>query len=71
MQALIQLSNYGPGAIIGIVFAILFYLERKRCQQLSDKLTELATSSIKAEMNHSKVYEANIRVLESIDRRLS
>jgi len=70
-QILLQLATHGPGIGIGVVFLIMFYLERKRCTQLSDKLIELATVSIKSDIEHTHVYEANVKVLESIDRRLS
>lgn len=65
-----QLANYGPGALVGIVFAFLYFGERKRGQEASDKLYELGTASVKSESEHARILESTLRVLESIDRRI-
>ena len=77
-KTLFQLGTYGPLGIMVAIGFMLFFMERKRNDRMQDKqdelagkLHDLAMASIKSDMEHTRVNEVNVKVLESIDRRLS
>jgi hypothetical protein len=70
IKALSSLYVYGPLGILAVLGFILFFLERKRVTELTDKLSELSNASIKADMEHTKTYEAMERVMEGTMRVL-
>lgn len=71
IKALSSLYVYGPLGILSILGFLLFFLERKRVWELTEKLTELSSASIKADMEHTKAYEAMERTQESTLRILA
>jgi hypothetical protein len=70
-KALQMLSAYGPGFIVAVVFIIFYWLERKKSEQMAEKLQELAVASIKADLEHSKAYESLEKVFNSAVQALS
>ena len=78
-KALISVANqHGVGVVVAAVFVGLYVLERKAHgaereshARTADKLIELSTTSIRADMEHAAAIRTLSRVLDSIDRRLS
>lgn len=78
-KTLISLANqHGVGMVVAAVFIALYILERKAHSaereahaKTADKLIELSTSSIKADMEHAAAIRTLSRVLDSVDRRLA
>jgi hypothetical protein len=64
IKILFMLADYGPGFILASVFIILFWIERKKSDEIASKLQKLAEASIKADLEHTKTYES----LENIFR---
>jgi len=56
MKALQALAAYGPGFVVAVIFIIFYWLERKKSEQMAEKLQELAVASIKADLEHTKAY---------------
>lgn len=72
--ALKALAAYGPGFVVAVIFVIFYWLERKKSEQMAEKLQELAVASIKADLEHTKVYASlekafNAAVHALTDRR--
>ena len=68
------LVEHGPGFVVAAIFIVLYWVERKKSEQMAEKLQELAVSSIKADLEHTRTYaslekafNAAVRVLA--DRR--
>lgn len=75
-QILKALAAYGPGFIVAVIFVIFYWLERKKSEQMAEKLQELAVASIKADLEHTRAYESlekafNAAVHALADRRSS
>ena len=64
IKMLSSLYVYGPLGVLSVLGFLLFFLERKRTQVLTDKLSELSCESIKADIEHSKAYETLERTLD-------
>lgn len=71
LKALSSLYVYGPLGVLSVLGFLLFFLERKRVRELTDKLSELSGASIKADMEHTKAYEAMERALDSTTKLLA
>ena len=71
LKLLSSLYVYGPLGILAALGFLLFFLERRQTHLLVDKLTELSTASIRADMEHTKAYEAMERTQESTLRLLA
>jgi hypothetical protein len=74
MKALMALSSYGPGFVVAVIFIIFYWLERKKSEQMAEKLQELAVASIKADLEHTKAYASLEKVFDAavhalVDRR--
>lgn len=70
-KALAALATYGPGYVLAVVFIILYFLERRKSEQMANKLQELAVASIKADLEHTKTYESLEKVFDSAVKALS
>jgi len=70
-KALAALATYGPGYVLAAVFIILYFLERRKSEQMANKLQELAVASIKADLEHTKTYESLEKVFDSAVKALS
>jgi hypothetical protein len=64
VKLLVQLGTYGPLGIFAAFMAILFFLERKRVKELTDKVIELSQAHIKITADHEKAYEALERAFD-------
>lgn len=71
LKALSSLYVYGPLGVLSALGFFLFFLERRRVRELTDKLSELSSASIRADMEHTKAYEAMERALDSTTRLLA
>jgi len=74
LKALYALGSYGPGFVVAAIFVFFYWIERRKSEQIAEKLQELAVASIKADLEHTKAYaslekafDAAIKVLA--DRR--
>jgi len=56
VKTLLMLANYGPGFVVAAIFIVFFWVERKKSEQMAEKLQELAVASIKADLEHAKAY---------------
>lgn len=72
------ISTYGAGYLMAAIGFFLYWQERKAHhkerlahQHTADKLLELSNASIKADMDTTSALKTMIRVLDSVDRRLS
>jgi ribosome-associated translation inhibitor RaiA len=59
-----DLGEYGFGYVTTAIFLSLYVLEKKRNEKLVDGLHKLGIASLRAEYEHSRVYE-------SIDKTLN
>ena len=79
VKALLEGSGqYGAGYIVGALTLALYWVahkdlvkERAAHARTADKLLELSTASIKADVEHTSAIVTLGKVLDSIDRRLS
>ena len=71
VKLLDTIANHGPSAVIALIFCILYLMEKRRTQQLSDKVYDLGIANVKAESDHTRVQESILKLIDSIDRRLS
>lgn len=55
-KLLAALAAYGPGFVVAVIFIIFYWLERKKSEQMAEKLQELAVASIKADLEHTKTF---------------
>lgn len=65
-----KLAEYGPGFITAGVFGILYWFERKRNDRLIEKLHELSTTSLKADLEHTQVYQSIDKTLNILAKAL-
>ena len=70
-------AQYGSGYLIAAIVLALWWVERKAHtaeraahSRTSDKLLELSTASIKADVEHTLAIETLSRILDNIERRL-
>jgi NADH:ubiquinone oxidoreductase subunit 4 (subunit M) len=78
-KAMISMANqHGVGMVVAAVFIALYVLERRAHSserdshlKTADKLLELSTTSIRADVEHAAAIRTLSRVLDSVDRRLS
>ena len=70
-------SQYGPGYLVAALTLVLYWVahkdlmrERTAHAKTSEKLIELSTASIRADMEHTTAIETLSRILDSIERRL-
>lgn len=78
IKALLETSGqYGPGYLIAALMLALYWIthkdlakERAAHAATSDKLIELSTASIRADMEHTSAIETLSRILDNIERRL-
>ena len=70
-KALQILASYGPGFVVAAIFIILYLLERRKSEQMAEKLTELAVTSIRADLEHTKAFESLEKVFNSAITALS
>lgn len=78
IKVLIQIGTYGPLGLMSALFVILFFLERKKTEaerkkvdDLANKLHEVSLASIKADMEHSKAYEPMEKIFDAALRLLA
>jgi hypothetical protein len=65
MEALLDLlTTHGPIGIVAAVGFVLYIYERKENKKLTRQIYDLGVESIKADFDHSKSYEALVRVYE-------
>jgi len=78
IKALLESSaQYGPGYLIAALTLALYWVahkdltkERAAHAATSEKLIELSTASIRADMEHTSAIETLSRILDNIERRL-
>lgn len=78
IKALLETSGqYGPGYLIAALALALYWVahkdlakERVAHTATSEKLIELSTASIRADMEHTSAIEALSKILDNIERRL-
>lgn len=70
-KALQILASYGPGFVVAAIFIILYLLERKKSEKSSEKLQELAVSSIKADLEHTRTVDAMQKTFDSVLQTLT
>ena len=78
IKALLEASSqYGPGYLIAALTIALYWVshkdltkERVAHTKTSEKLIELSTASIRADMEHTSAIEALSKILDNIERRL-
>ena len=51
-----ELGTHGPLGIMAAIGFILFLMERRKNEQLTDKLLEVSIAGIRAAEEHSKAY---------------
>lgn len=66
-----KLAEYGPGFLTAGLFGVLYILERKKNDKLSDKLYELGFESLKVAYEHEKVYASMEKTLDTLAKSLS
>jgi len=78
IKLLVQLGTYGPLGIMVVLFVSLFFMERrktdterKKVDDLANKLHEVSLASIRADMEHSKAYEPMEKIFDAALRLLS
>jgi len=64
IKLLVQLGTYGPLGIMSALGFMLFILERRKNEKLTEKLLEVSIASIKAAEEHSKAYSPLERVFD-------
>jgi hypothetical protein len=71
VKALQILASYGPGFVVAAIFIILYLMERKKSEQMAEKLTELSVESIKADLEHTRAFDSLEKVFNSAIQALS
>ena len=64
IKLLVQLGTYGPLGIMAALGFVLFMLERRKNEKLTDKLLEVSIASIQTAAEHSKAYAPLERVFD-------
>jgi hypothetical protein len=70
LSLLSKLAVLGPGFIVAAIFAILFWLERKKSEKLADRLFDLGMSSIRSDIEHTQAIRSLEKTLDSVERRI-
>jgi hypothetical protein len=78
IKALLETSSqYGSGYLIAALTLALYWVahkdlirERSAHSKTSEKLIELSTASIRADMEHTSAIETLSKILDNIERRL-
>jgi len=70
-KALALLASYGPGFVVAAIFVVLYLMERKKSEQMAEKLTELSVASIRADLEHTRAYESLEKVFNSAIQALA
>lgn len=66
-----KLVEYGPGFLIAGLFLAMYILERKKNEKLAEKLYELGLQSLKSDLEHTKMYGAIEKAIETLGRTIS
>jgi hypothetical protein len=66
-----KLIEYGPGFLVAGLFMAMYWLERKKNERLAEKLYELGLQSLKSDLEHTKMYTALEKAIETLGKTIS
>lgn len=61
-----KLVEYGPGFAVAVFMFIVWFMERKRNNELVDRLLKLSIASLKADHENNKMYGSVSKTLSVI-----
>jgi hypothetical protein len=65
MESLLNLlTTHGPIGVVAAIGFVLYGFERRENKKLAQKIYDLGVKSIEADFDHSKSYDALVRVYE-------